>query len=80
MGSIYLFLQYSSWAYNARIGNRWAESEARAVAKGEDSVAGLKEDTCKIMHLSKMLYKRSQGRAVVNFDRDFYSILNVLHN
>jgi len=41
----------------------------RAVA-GEDGMVALREGTSKIMCL-KMFFKRSQGRATANFDRDF---------
>jgi len=41
----------------------------RGQSLGEDGVVALREGTSKIMHL-KMLLKRSQGRATVNFDRD----------
>jgi len=43
---------------------------SRAAARGEDGVVALREGTRKIMCL-KMLLKRSQGRAIANFDRDF---------
>jgi len=48
----------------------WAESEARAVARGQGGVVALTEGTSKIMSL-EMLLKRSQGNAIANFDRDF---------
>ena len=44
----------------------------------EDGVVVIREGRSKIMRL-KMLLKRSQGRAIVNFN-GFHAILKVLNN